>query len=136
MISKFTPEEKTSFFEKYKDAVEKSSEPVKTTPVAMDATAGEETASDTDSSLEDTSLDSSIEFKNQKIEDLNKNKAKAEELYKRKRSEIMQVDYDEISEIDASIDAVESKENQLRKFFQGTETRISQKENLAITAES
>ena len=133
-ISKFTPEEKTSFFEKYKDAVEKSSEPVKTTPVAMDATAGEETASDTDSSLEDTSLDSSIEFKNQKIEDLNKNKAKAEELYKRKRSEIMQVDYDEISEIDASIDAVESKENQLRKFFQGTETRISQKENLAYTA--
>jgi len=54
-ISTFTSEEKASFLEKYKDAVKKSSEPVKTTPVAMDATAGEEIASDTESILENGS---------------------------------------------------------------------------------
>ena len=34
-ISTFTSEEKASFLEKYKNAVKKSSEPVKTTPVAI-----------------------------------------------------------------------------------------------------
>ncbi len=133
-ISKWPQEDKDEFLAKYPAAELKASEPVKKEPVVEDVPAGSVIASDMELPLEETSLDSSIEFKNQKIEDLNKNKAKAEELYKRKRSEIMQVDYDEISEIDASIDAVESKENQLRKFFQGTETRISQKENLAYTA--
>jgi hypothetical protein len=109
-ISKFTPEEKTSFLEKYKDAVKKSSEPVKTTPVAMDATAGEEKASDGDSSSVDISLDSSIE-------DINKNKENAEEAFKRKQFELKQVDYEEGVELSSSLDNVQKKEEQLRKFF-------------------
>ena len=133
-LSEFTPEEKTYFLEKYKDAVKKESEPVKKDPVVEDASAGSIIASDTDSSSEDTSLDSSIEFKNQTIEDLNKNKVESEESYKRKRAEIMQVDYDEISEVDSELDAVQDKEEQLRKFFQGTKTKISPRENRTYTA--
>ena len=112
-ISTFTSEEKASFLEKYKDAVKKSSEPVKTTPVAMDATAGEEKASDGDSSSVDISLDSSIE-------DINKNKENAEEAFKRKQFELKQVDYEEGVELSSSLDNVQKKEEQLRKFFQGT----------------
>ena len=109
-ISTFTSEEKASFLEKYKDAVKKSSEPVKTTPVAMDATAGEEKASDGDSSSVDISLDSSIE-------DINKNKENAEEAFKRKQFELKQVDYEEGVELSSSLDNVQKKEEQLRKFF-------------------
>jgi len=109
-ISTFTSEEKASFLEKYKDAVKKSSEPVKTTPVAMDATAGEEKASDGDSSSVDISLDSSIE-------DINKNKESAEEAFKRKQFELKEVDYEESVELSSSLDNVQKKEEQLRKFF-------------------
>ena len=119
-ISKWPQEDKDEFLAKYPAAELKASEPVKKEPVVEDVPAGSIIASDTDSDLEDTSLDSSIEFKDQKVEDLNKNKAKAEELYKKERAAIMQVDYNEVTEVSAGLDTVQKKEEQLRKFFQGT----------------
>ena len=119
-ISKWPQEDKDEFLAKNPDAKIKAVEPAKKEPVVEDAPAGSIIASDTDSDLEDTSLDSSIEFKDQKVEDLNKNKAKAEELYKKERAAIMQVDYNEVTEVSAGLDTVQKKEEQLRKFFQGT----------------
>ena len=119
-ISKWPQEDKDEFLAKYPAAELKASEPVKKEPVVEDVPAGSVIASDMELPLEETSLDSSIEFKNQTVEDLNKNKAQSEEFYKRKRAEIMQVDYDEVTEVSAGLDTVQNKEEQLRKFFQGT----------------
>ena len=87
-ISKWPQEDKDEFLAKYPAAELKASEPVKKEPVVEDAPAGSVIASDMELPLEETSLDSSIEFKNQTVEDLNKNKAQSEEFYKRKRAEI------------------------------------------------
>ena len=109
-ISTFTPEEKTSFLEKYKDAVKKESKPVKTTPVVEDATAGDGTASSGDSNLENVSLESPIE-------ELNKSQKTAEENFKRKQFELRQKSYEEGAKISEALDTVQKKEEQLRKFF-------------------
>ena len=115
-FSKLLPEQQKTFFTDFPDAVKKS-EIAKKESADQGVAAESETTSDTESSLEESSLDLSLDYSDQSLKTINKNKEAIKRDFEIDEYKKLGIDIEKVDEYNTAYDDIREREAFLREKY-------------------